>query len=64
LDYDRSGLYPTLEVAKKAVWFYYTWIAKNEAHTGDLIAFPSPEQLDEAYAMEGETANAVYEAAS
>jgi hypothetical protein len=31
LDRDRKGLYPRLENAKKAVWFYYEYIGKEQA---------------------------------
>ncbi len=59
LDSDRSGMYPALHLAKKAIWFYYAWVVKYEAQSADLEAFP--KELDEGYLKCEEEANAVYE---
>jgi hypothetical protein len=60
LDSDRGGMYPTLDLAKKAAWFYHAWIVNQEAQSGDLDGLP--EQLDEGYVQCEEEAKAVYEA--
>jgi hypothetical protein len=30
LDSERIGLYPTLDTAKEAVWFYYEWLGREQ----------------------------------
>ncbi len=31
LDEERKGCHPSLEIAKKAVWFYYDYVGKEQA---------------------------------
>jgi hypothetical protein len=40
LDLDYSVILPTLDVAKKAVWFYHAHIVNREANPGDLAGLP------------------------
>jgi hypothetical protein len=61
-DYKLTGLYPTLELPKKAIWFYYTWIVEHEGYTPSQD-FPFAEQLDDGYDKESLVANVVYEIA-
>jgi hypothetical protein len=59
LDSDRAGVYPTLDVAKKAVWFYYAHIVCHEAEPTDLAGLP--EELDAGYKQCEDEAKAVYQ---
>jgi hypothetical protein len=58
LDSDRSGIYPTLDLAKKAACFYHAWIVNHEAASEDLDGLTT--QFDEGYSECEEEAKAVY----
>ena len=61
-DSERAGFYPALEVAKKAVWFYYGHVVKHEAASEDLTEFTPG--LDLGYKHCEREAEAVYQAAA
>jgi hypothetical protein len=43
----RTGYVPVLDVAKRAVWFYYDHIVRCEAQQGDLAGLP--QELESGY---------------
>lgn len=57
-DLEYSGIAPTLDVAKKAVWFYHAYIVNHEALPGDL--FELPIDIERGYNEEEQQARAVY----
>jgi hypothetical protein len=61
LDTERTGFIPALEVAKKAVWFYYARV-KQEAESRDLAEFT--RELDRAYEHCEREAKEVYRIAA
>jgi hypothetical protein len=58
LDSDEVMQIPSLNIAKKAVWFYYAYVVQHEAQPGDLAGFPG--DLDAGYAQCEEKAQAIY----
>jgi hypothetical protein len=58
LDSDYTMNVPTLDVAKKAVWFFHAHIVSHEAKSEDLAGLPV--QLDEGYKESEAEAEAVY----
>lgn len=42
LDAERRGFHPRLEIAKKAVWFYYAHVEKEQI---DRELFPKPIEI-------------------
>jgi hypothetical protein len=58
LDSDYSTMIPTLDVAKKAIWFYHSYIVRNEAKPGDLAGLPT--DLDAGYKQCEREASAIY----
>jgi len=61
LDTERTGFIPALEVAKKAVWFYYARV-KQEAESRELVEFT--RELDRAYEHCEREAKEVYRIAA
>jgi hypothetical protein len=61
LDTERTGFIPALEVAKKAVWFYYARV-KQEAESRELVEFT--RELDRAYEQCEREAKEVYRIAA
>jgi hypothetical protein len=59
LDSENVMQIPVLDVAKKAVWFYHSYIVQHEAQPGDLDGLPV--ELDHGYAQCEEEARAIYE---
>jgi hypothetical protein len=57
-DWKRTGTYPTLDVAKKAAWFYHAHIVNHEVRPGDL--FQLPVDIERGYDYEEQEARAVY----
>jgi len=57
-DVKRSGFYPSLEVPKKAVWFYYACIVNEGVNP---LIYELPVDLDEAYRQEEGMADALYQ---
>jgi len=45
LDSDDVMTIPLLDIAKKAVWFYHSYIAQHEAQSGDLDGLPVELEL-------------------
>lgn len=62
LDTERTGFIPALEVAKKAVWFYYAHIVNQEAKSGEQTEFT--RELDRAYEHCEHEAKEVYRTAT
>jgi hypothetical protein len=58
LDSDYTMNIPTLDVAKKAVWFYHAHIVSHEAGSGDLDGLPI--DLETGYLQAEKEAAAVY----
>jgi len=58
LDSDNTGVYPALDVAKKAVWYYHAHVV-NQAKPTDLTELPL--ELDAGYKHCEEEAKAVYQ---
>jgi hypothetical protein len=59
LDSDEIMNIPGLDIAKKAVWFYYAYIVQHEAQPSDLEGLPVV--LDAGYAQCENEARATYE---
>ncbi len=59
LDSDITGIYPALDVAKKAVRFYHAHIVKHEAEPGDLAGLPL--EFDKGYQDCEDEAKAIYQ---
>ena len=59
LDTDRKGLYPRLEIAKKAVWFYYECIGNEQV---DHVI--SPKTIEAGYRECEREASTVYQQAA
>ena len=59
LDSDETMNIPALDVAKKGVWFYHTYVVHHEAEPGDLAALPV--ELDAGYAQCEDEARAIFE---
>ena len=49
---------PTLDVAKKAIWFYHAHIVNHEAQAGDLFGLTT--DIERGYEEEEQEARAVY----
>jgi len=58
LDSDEVMNIPSLDIAKKAVWFYHRYVVEREALPGDLAGLPV--ELDTGYAECEAEAEAVY----
>lgn len=58
LDSEHTMNIPTLDIAKKAVWFYHAHIVSHEAKAGDLEGLPT--ELDSGYKETEEEARVVY----
>jgi len=59
LDSDYTVTIPTLDVAKKAVWFYHAHIVNHEANVGDLVGLTS--DLEPGYKQTEDEARAMYQ---
>jgi hypothetical protein len=59
LDRDRKGLYPRLDIAKKAVWFYYERIGSEQVDQE-----MSPKTIETGYRESEEEADTVYRQAA
>lgn len=59
LDSDEVMNIPALEIAKKAVWFYHSYVVEHEAELGDLDGLPL--DLDFGYAQCESQADAIYQ---
>ena len=59
LDSDEVMHIPVLDMAKRAVWFYYAHVVQREAKLGELAELPVG--LDEAYAKYEDEAQAIYQ---
>jgi len=55
LDRDRKGLYPKLDIAKNATWFYYKHVGKEEVDRGIY-----PKTIEAGYKECQEEASGVY----
>jgi hypothetical protein len=59
LDSDEIMNIPALDIAKKAVWFYHSYVVQHEAQPGDLAGLPL--ELDAGYAQCENEARAIYD---
>jgi AbiU2 len=57
-DLEYTVILPTLDVAKKAVWFYHAHIVNHEVKPGDLSQLPV--DIERGYDYEEQEARAVY----
>lgn len=57
-DLEYHGTYPTLDIAKKAVWFYHAHTVKHEARQGDLTGLPI--DIEKGYEETEQEGSAVY----
>jgi hypothetical protein len=62
LDEERCGRYPSLDLPKKAVWFYYAHVVNHQAKPGDLAGLQV--DLDAGYMDCEDEARTVYASAS
>jgi hypothetical protein len=58
-DMGYTALLPTLDIAKKAVWFYHAHIVNREAKPGDLLGLPL--NIEKGYGETEQEARAVYQ---
>jgi hypothetical protein len=59
-DWERTGTFPTLDVAKNAAWFYHAHVVNHEAQPGDLAGLPL--DIKAGYDYEEQEARVVYRA--
>jgi len=62
LDSDYVMNIPALHIPKKATWFYYEHLLKNEAGPGDMEGFP--KDIDRGYQETEQEAEGIYRRAS